>query len=963
MQHGSKLFAALERAGQLRGTSEMVRAGAGALAALLAAVLVAVLADAVIGFDSWALRIIDVALLAAVIVAIVSIVRAGLRNRYDPRRIARLLETSLGIGDSRLINAVELSGAAAAGSASLREMAIDLGDAAAAQVKPSSVIDRRALKHALIGAGCVVAVLLSSWAAMPRLFATVLPRYVSPGSDLPTFTLLQFNVGVDPQRIYFGKPANIHASLTSPFALPEIATAVFDVGDGRRERIAMIRSDTGQFVLAIDRAEQSRRFYIDTPQGRSDWQTLTVLPVPLFEKVTVRYDFPAYTGWPASEGPLDARGIKALVGTKVTITVDSNMQLGGLGVLDGRAGSTAYLSLPEETIRSSDQKPPTRDAFPRQLSVDFPIATTQYELSLTSVEGVHSETNLIVNAVAVPDAPPTVQLAQPDIRIMVPEGYTVPVAAVASDDIGVKEVVLHSRVNDRAVDPKLMSLNYRNPAYATAAASIYLPEINAKAGDTVRGFVTVFDNHPNPSQSVDSPTFEIAVITDEQYKELARQEYRIEQLTQEMEKLQEQKEKLDEARDKLIDQLEALKKKIDENKGEPSDADKKAMEQLLRDLDKYGKDSKAAAEQMKERAKQEQLYEFEKPYADLLDQTAKDLQQQSDSAQRNGEALGKKPSAENIEQALKDLAKDRDRRGDLGEQSKLTQEQLKKLEQADGLMQGTEQIVALAERQKELADKLSSYKEGEPLTAPERDRLQRLTQEQQEIQKELHDTMESLEKQAKDAKDSLPKMSQSVRDIVDKIRELNVEGDQQDAANHGLGNRGYESYEYANSAAKKLGMMIGECLECQGQASKDLDGALSLTKSKLEKAMQQMAQGRKGNRPGTKSGSSGRGSNGQTGTSAGGSSSSTGGENSGKSTLMGPRTPKSGGELGDKKHKTGTYNQPGVGPGFEDSRLPEQLDAGVRKDPSDIGAAGGVPMRYRSLAEQYFRRLAQDGQK
>ncbi len=79
--------------------------------------------------------------------------------------------------------------------------------------------------------------------------------------------------------------------------------------DSTRAGAAAVSGGT-PFELDLERVERSRTFYIDTPQGRSRRYRLDVLPVPLFETVSVQYAYPSYTHWPATEGPLAAQGLR-----------------------------------------------------------------------------------------------------------------------------------------------------------------------------------------------------------------------------------------------------------------------------------------------------------------------------------------------------------------------------------------------------------------------------------------------------------------------------------------------------------------------------------------------------------------------------------------------------------------------------------------------------------------------------
>ncbi|MEZ6066418.1 MAG: hypothetical protein R3B90_12090 [Planctomycetaceae bacterium] len=146
------------------------------------------------------------------------------------------------------------------------------------------------------------------------MFATVVPRYLDPAGDHPPYTLVEFDVRLSPTPLYRSRPASIEVNIGGPEQV-EQATVVWlpngAKGDqpAQPRRLPMFRRDERSYVLEIAEASESARFYIDTPQGRSPTIKFDVLEVPFIEQVSLRYDYPAYTGWPSREQPLDTRGL------------------------------------------------------------------------------------------------------------------------------------------------------------------------------------------------------------------------------------------------------------------------------------------------------------------------------------------------------------------------------------------------------------------------------------------------------------------------------------------------------------------------------------------------------------------------------------------------------------------------------------------------------------------------------
>lgn len=905
-------------------------AGAGA------AWLIAIGLDALLGLSTLGLIALDALLLAMMIAAAVHLWRLMRRHRYDPRRIARLIEQRLGLSHSALINAVDFAERDDPHtSPALRRMAIQQGEAAAQQVATVRVIDRRPLKRAMLAANLVILIALVAFMLMPGLFGMVLPRLLNPAADLPPFTLVSFDVSIEPQQVYYNKPATIIATLGGPLT-PQRASVVFIDQTGRHPA-PMLRRDANQFALPLGRVTEPRTFYIDTPDGRSHRFTLDVLPTPLFEKSTVELQYPDYTNWPPSTHPLTDQGLRALIGSAATITIESNLPLsrGELTVHHAADG-------PDQTITLS----PSQSA-PNQLTGSFTIEHDgEFEIALYAADGTPGDKPLTGPIVAAADRAPTVRMIQPDLRLIAPEGWKIPVQISATDDVAVERLVVQQRVGNQKPIEHELTLKQRGPTFASGADVIDLTALGAKSGDTIHGFATAYDK----LQSADSPTFEVRVITQSEYEDLARRQVRVKQIADELAAINVEADRLAAARQKLIDQLEALKS---------SGVEAKQLDAVCKQLDDYEQQMRDLAEKMRQRAEQPALYEFEEPMKKSLAERAAKLQQQADQTGQAGKRLQGKPGDEDIEAVIDTLRRQQDQNDADQSQRQLTEQQVRQMALADAMMQQAEQIIAIADQQRDLAERLSAFRQKSDLSTGEQARIEQLGRNQRQLGRQLQDVLIKLADAAEEAEHELPKMSLSAEELVRKIRELKIVDDQMLAAEHATLGRGFYAALHASEASRKLESLIGQCNGVGQCASDDLDGLLGLSRSQLQQALDQMAQGRSG-RAGS---SSGTGASGTSGAASGGQGGQTGESSGDQATLAGPNISAGGSQLGDKKAiDSRSFNRAGDGDAdgvaADDA---ESIDPATREiKGSGAGGVRGVPSPYRDLTERYFRRLAED---
>jgi len=952
------------------------------IAACIGLALLAVFVDAVVALPAAGLLVVDLVLIGSLASVVALGVRQIWRNRFHPQRTARLLEERLGIRNSVFINAVEFASAAPRGdSPILRERAIRLADERAFDLSAGKVLSFRPLGTAMLIVTGALLTALIAWMLAPRAFGMVVPRLLDPNGDHPPYTLVEFDVRIAPEPVYHGKPATISVKLGGPENV-EQAAVVF-VGEEPSQPAAMYPAGEREFALRIDRADASRNFYIDTPQGRSETFRFEVLEVPFFEEVQLAYRYPEYTGWPPQTHRLDGRGLRALAGTELTLTVRSNLPL--------RSGT--LLLTPETDDKAKEPLAPVTIALapmaadPKAVSGTFPIERSgRFELKLTSESGSESVDSMSGPVTAIADRLPSVSIVSPASYVAVVENWKVPVRIEALDDVGVASVRLYRGVNGWGPTAVELPLDRPRPQAARAEAIFDLPALGARAGDVISYYASAYDNHPSGKQFRDSEIHVIEVISESEYQQFARQQYQMDEMIEELQAVREQLDRLEKERGELLEKLAAAREKL-ESSPDASPEVQKEMEQLEKQLDQYAQGAEKLAEKLKERVEQLKLYEIEEPYLDTLNKMSEQLQQQSRNAQEASQALAQsreKPADAAAQQAFRQAEKKfREQNDPFGAEQKQqldqTSQDMEMMRQADSLMAAADRMRSIIQRQRELADRLAEFQDKQNLASPDQARADRLAKDQELLEQDLQQAVEEMRKAAAGAQEKLPQMSVSAQALCDKIGELGIAQDQRQAAQEARSGAGSQSHQAADSAARKLESLQSECADCQGMAGgmcQGGDGPMKLPKDSIQKALEQLAQGRGVPGMGSQGKGQGQGSRGEGGVGSSGEGgmdgSSPGGNprfGAGQSfrgsqapvSVMGPHTMqqasqrdgRSGGSLGDGSGRWAPL-------GGDDAGAAETLNPETRESTgSAAGNLRGVPVPYRAAAEAYFRRMAE----
>ena len=934
---------------------------------VVVAVFIVVVLDAAFGFNPYGLLILDLTVIALASVMIWPVLRRIHRGRMHEQRVALTIEERLDIADNALINAVDLSAQNDAGtSVALREAAIKRGEQIAERVEPKDAVDKTPLIQAYQVVGFVLLASFVFYVSMPTIFNAVLPRLFSPFADLPPYTSLQFDVRVEPEPVYVGKPAKVELSLTGP-NLPGQAHLVF-VDDGQKSPGLPMYHKTSssqdattapppqsaslEYTIRIDQVGQDRRFYIDTPRGRSKLYTLTTNRSPLIESARVTLRYPTYTGWPDETRPLTGRAIRGLAGTRVDIHVTSNVPLSGGDLRLTDTADTDPSNVQIEMV--------VPNAVDKQVAgVGFTLEETGgFELSLTGLDGAPGAEKLVGEVRVLPDRLPKVDVVNPDRQVVVPEGWPVDVAIGVGDDIGISDAQVHVGVNNQPTKADVLSLTYTDANHTTGFAdhAIQPRSLGAAAGDLVKYYAAVRDNHPDSPQTAETPVHFVHMITMQQYMDLARSQYRVEDLQHEFEAIQELLAELAAQREEILKAIEDIEAMADQD-GALTKQQQEAIEALQRALEDYAQQSEALAESLAERAGQSSLYEFEEPYKAMLQKLSEQLGEQADQSEsltQAMEAMGSTntPAARQAAaQAAERFAMTDEPFGQASaQQTQMAQEDIEKLALAEAMIRQGERIRRVALEQADLAVRLSGLAEFQTLTAEQQQRADTLAQEQSALREELVDAAGALSVAAVKAGDALPNMSTGAMAVVDQIEGLGIPSTQRAAEKAARAGRGGLAHQAALKAAEDLDSLLSDTGPAMA-GSGDLDGCFNLPRQQMRSALNQMMAGMGAGIP-TMGSQGGQGA-GMSGSMA-------------RMTMMGPNVPgapgasEADGSRGDRRQAGGGRSTSG----YETEETGAQPEYIQTKSATRVGEAvtvqPGVPVQYREQAEAYFKRIAEE---
>ncbi len=429
----------LERLRRLRRRRLLLEAAAALAAGLFTAVAAGVLAvglEALLYLSSpwrWGLILVAAAAAAAAAARILWPWRGGL----SLRAAALTIEDRAPELSQRLMTALEAGGGPRARlyssdllAASASEAAAVLDRHGAARLVPASRLRRTALRGAAIAGPLLLLLGLSGTAG-----GEALHRCLNPGTAFERPQRTRLHVEPGHQRAIRGEDVALSIRIEGDLP-PALRVRRRDVRDGDWvEEEVILEAGADSLRHLFEEVRSTFDFEVAAGDGEAGPYRVTVIDPPEVTRLSLRYDYPEYSGLPAR---VEDQGgdVRALAGTVVewgihaskplsaaALVIDDTLRLPARVVDDGAVVSWT-LPAPEDSAR----------------------ARRQYFVALTDRGGVGNRAPIRHALRVLRDQPPEVVISEPGPEADLPESQQVRVRVEAADDFGVSRVDLVFRV-------------------------------------------------------------------------------------------------------------------------------------------------------------------------------------------------------------------------------------------------------------------------------------------------------------------------------------------------------------------------------------------------------------------------------------------------------------------------------------------------------------------------------------
>ena len=881
----------------------------------------------------------DILLIAACLGSLVWLLHFALWHRNPPERTARLLESREPELGSKLINLLHLHDKFLAApetsplTRELAEQAVQDASHGVAHVPFLPLAKEPGMRRA--GWQAVVPSLVFGVLALgfaPAFLATVV-RYLDPAGDHPPYSLT---------RLWIAEPAGDDASVLYGGSLmvkarwlghdpKELFISAYPPGKPEQvTTVPMMPQEPGLFAQQLENVRTDLVLQVHT-KGR--WSTsahrrVAVVLTPRFEHAQIAMAPPAYTGLPEKSAPFTFNGATALSGSRVTITLQSNRPL-----KEGRLQLATASGTPQTIALKADD--PRQ---PGQVRGSF-IATDSGRMTfgLEDIAGIPSDEVKTSAFTVTHDLPPSVSIVEPARDGYLVEGFPMTARITATDDYGLKSLRIHVLRFDKALRPveKMYQDITLKDTVDLPLGDLFVPPLHAD--DIVSFFAEAVDNHPDPPHVTRSEVRRLQVINQGQYNDFLREEHSIadleakyDELFQDFQKLLQQQKALAEAAAETEKQQAA----------KPNDeALKKQQEQQRKEQEELNQKLTQAAEKMENFTNGNPLYDVEKDFQQMLNEQA---QQVKDSVAKNRDAMQSPGSS-----VAKAAAEHHERMAGAEKQTeKQINQALADASRIQDMMDDFNHFQELYQQQEQLTQQMSAYREDPGTNENNKLAMQSLGAEQREIGSQLQALEQKLRADAEANKDKLPKASRSCLRLADAMNDAHMERLASQASTHMIKADGRRGHAGADLLREQMAGLFGECKGGQGNASEELDQALSLSHCNKPGATgRQMSMSRKFGRSGRMMGRGGSMGGFMNSSDPGGGSHSVYGMESKLGRVH------SGAGEGEAQDNATSTAQPVITSGpITDG--PHQVNRS-----SDTVPATTILDQYRSLTDAYFNRI------
>ncbi len=608
---------------------------------------------------------------------------------------------------------------------------------------------------AVLGVGVLFLLLKAS---APESFSVVWARVLNPSEDLAPYSPLQFEISPGHAQAVYQGDAMVQVEISGGEVTEEVFCLIRNPNTGLIEKSSTFRETPTRFAKKFENTLEPLEFAFATGRARSDWHHLDVLFEPRISGTRVKIVPPAYTGQAPQEFSLESAEVKALDGSTITLTLESNRPLSG-GLL-----SITSLNQSEEAIAKEIAAELTGK---NQVTFTW-TASRSSKLSalVRDIRSTPAEAPLELTLKALPDLAPQLSFDEPQPTVLATPRSVLPMKGNVEDDIGLASV---------SMTRTLVGYRDRNQAVAEALThkdyefedTLSLEPLGVEPGQTLEFYLEASDRNPSLLGIGVSELVRVHIISEEDYAKRIRSQFQLEQFTARYRALA---QAIQESRDAL----KALKKS--ENKAEFERLRKEAMGAHTRASEL----ALRIADDFKAFELEEDLKSAARAAAETLDLNIDDLENLSDSASE--------ADIEKLEQRL----------GGVAEQAEAVVQDAELARKLGAVLEMAAEYKRLLHAQQSIVMRLEDVGKqialGEMKNANQLNGLSRL---QEKNRKALIDFAAKLRERADALPEEAQKMKDDVAEFLEDLARMDIPDPMQASADGGK--RGDSSAAYTNA--------------------------------------------------------------------------------------------------------------------------------------------------------------------
>ncbi len=736
------------------------------------------------------------------------------RSVSEERLIARLVEQGTPDLHNDVVNAVDFEEALSGSvwpdlSTDLMDHEIHLAADRVSAIRRVETLRPPSLR----GETRILAGLLVLFAAIAFLFAgvfgAVLPRYLDPWGDHPPYSPTRFTVEPGDATVEYG--ANQIVRVTTGGKTPSEMRLVLEAPDGTPvSMLPMLDSGDGTFFQTVESVHSDFTYYAEIPRGRSKRFSLALSRTPRIDSVAVTYQYPEYTHLASKSRLLSTSDatLTAYKGTKVRLDIASNRPLEGGPVTVGDKD----LSLK----RGNDETTAT---------VEFPIERSGAIMAkLIDVEGFESNDVFEGKIEVTPDKPPEVDIVSPGKQSFAIPDAKVPIVIEARDDLGIKRITLVRSLNQSADDRKEEYTGTGHDAFANVSELLDMGDLGVRPGDVIEYYATATDTLPDSPQTATTPAFQIAIISEEDYRNFMQEQMTADDLKAKYDAIRNQLEALSKEQQAVADETKALEQKLVDS-GNLSDEEQQRLEELQKQQGELAENTGDLAKKLREEAQSPEIYDIEKEYKEALHAMAERLDKAQQEMQAGQKDLQSAATPQSMQQAMTHQQSALDQ---LGRNEQQFQDEIQRqnedLAKVYKLMGDVERFKQLYGEQQMLEREARTYKDETNPDLDERIRLKELSENQDQTRDALEQLKQDLRDHAQEIEPDYPQVAGDARQIANTMESLEIPGTMESAAGHLSAAEAPQGHADAREALDAMESMISFCqaTQAQGQSQCEL---------------------------------------------------------------------------------------------------------------------------------------------